>query len=244
MASKITYKQALMRLGLADTAQEAEKLILSRKVLCKGQVVRFAGDKISEENLGEIALSEEKKYFSRAGQKLEHGLTEFQVDVKDKICADVGASTGGFTGVLLSSGAKKVYAIDVARGEIAWKLRTDPAVVLMERTNARDLKELPEPIDFVSIDVSFISVEKILPNVKNWLTQEGKCVVLVKPQFEAPKDLVGEGGIITDPDTHKLVIENFLKHAEQAGFTVNGFCDSPIQGMHGNKEFLALLSPS
>lgn len=216
--------------------------MLSKRVLLLGQTVRFGGDKIAEDQV--LSIVPDRKYFSRAGEKLDHALKEFGVEVKGKVCADVGASTGGFTGVLLTSGAKKIYAIDVARGEIAWKLRSDPAVVLMERTNARDLKELPEPIDLVTIDVSFISVALILPNVRMWLEDNGSVVVLVKPQFEAPRELVEKGGIIRNKNTHLLVLENFLKYAKAAGFFLTHLCRSPIEGMEGNREFLARLDIS
>ena len=242
LASKITVKQALINQQLASSLEEADKLVLSKRVLVDGIVARFGGDKVSADQV--LTLTSQKKYFSRAGEKLEFALTQFQIRLEGKVCADVGASTGGFTGVLLAAGVKKVYAIDVARGEIAWKLRSDPAVVLMERTNARDLKELPEKIDFVCMDVSFISVSLILPNIKNWICADGLAVVLVKPQFEAPRDLVEKGGIIRDKNTHLLVLQNFVKHAEAAGFVVNNFCRSPIEGAEGNREFLAQLSLS
>lgn len=239
LPSKVSIKEALLQQGLALTLEEADKLVLSKRVLLNGQIVRYGGDKISSAQ--ELSLVAERKYFSRAGEKLDFALNEFRIEIKDKICADVGASTGGFTGVLLASGAKKIFAIDVARGEIAWKLRSDPAVVLMERTNARELLSLPEKIDFVSIDVSFISVSLILPNVYRWLNSSGGVVVLVKPQFEAPRHLVEKGGIIRDKNTHLLVLKNFFEHAKSAGFCVNGLCRSPIEGTEGNREFLAYL---
>lgn len=239
MAAKQTCKQALVSLGLATSIEEAEKLILSRRVLVDGNLVRFAGDKVAETQV--LSLVADRKYFSRAGEKLEFAIKQFDLSIEGLICADVGASTGGFTGVLLSLGAKKIYAIDVARGEIAWKLRSDPAVILMEKTNARELKELAEKVDFVSMDVSFISVALILPNIKNWLQPTGQVVVLVKPQFEAPRELVESGGIIRDKNTHRIVIEKFISDAHNSGFKVCNLTRSPIKGSEGNREFLALL---
>lgn len=226
--------------GLVADALEAEKLVLSQRVWRNGKPVRFAGESASEDDL--IRIIEDKKYISRAGEKLDFALNQFGLKVDRAVCVDVGVSTGGFCGVLLDKGAKKIYAVDVARGEIAWKLRTDPRVVLMERTNARDLISLPEPIDFVSVDVSFISVALILPNIRKWIKPEADVVVLVKPQFEAPRELVGKGGIITESSTHKLVLEKFFEQAEQSGFKISGLCPSPIKGAEGNKEFLAWIS--
>lgn len=236
---KNNLKKSLIAQGLASSELEAEKLILSGRVRQNGEKIHTPNQKISNDAV--LSLDSDRKYFSRAGEKLDFALASFSVDVTQKVCADVGASTGGFTGVLLSKGAKKVYAIDVARGEIAWKLRNDPAVILMERTNARDLRELPEKIEIVTIDVSFISVSLILPNVQRWLSDSGKIVVLVKPQFEAPRELVEAGGVIRDKATHALVLEKFRESVSENRFVLNNLCASPILGAEGNREFLALL---
>jgi 23S rRNA (cytidine1920-2'-O)/16S rRNA (cytidine1409-2'-O)-methyltransferase len=237
---KCSVKHFLVNSGLANTELEAEKLVLSRRVLVNDKLVEFAGQEIKPED--KVSLVADKKYISRAGEKLDFALKTFELELADCVCADVGSSTGGFCGVLLERAVKKIYAIDVARGEIAWKLRTDPRIVLMEKTNARELLSLPEPIDFVSIDVSFISTSMILPNVRKWIKDNAKVVVLVKPQFEAERELIPRGGVIIDPEVHKIVLEKFAENVRKNGFVFNGLCASPILGAEGNKEFLALLS--
>lgn len=239
MSKKSALKEALIQRGMAVNTFEAERLILARKVYLDNELVTSGNVTVSEAQ--KLSLKEDKKYFSRAGQKLDHALQTFSILATDKICADVGASTGGFTGVLLRDGATKVYAIDVARGEIAWALRSDSRVILMEKTNARDLEALPEKIDLVTIDVSFISLDLILPNVRKWLAANASVVALIKPQFEAPRELVERGGIIRNPETHELVIQNFKQTAETLGYQIAGLCPSPIEGAEGNKEFLVWL---
>ena len=240
MKNKSSVKNFLIRAGLASSELEAEKLVLARRVLLNGILVDFAGQEAKSSD--QLSLVPNKKYFSRAGEKLDFALRAFNLNVENYVCADVGCSTGGFSGVLLDSGASKIYAIDVARGEIAWKLRTDPRIVLMEKTNARDLLTLPEPIDLVTIDVSFISTDLILPNVRSWIKPNANVVVLVKPQFEANRDCVPLGGVITNSEVHRMVLKQFAKNVRQIGFVFCAVQASPILGMQGNKEFLALLA--
>jgi len=185
-------------------------------------------------------------YASRGGVKLEHALREFKVEVKDKIVLDVGSSTGGFTDCLLQNGARQVYAVDVGYGLLAWKLRKDPRVKVVERTNIRYLKledlGLKTPaIEISTIDVSFISLSKVLPTVYNLLVEKGQVIALIKPQFEARREQVGRGGIVRDEGVHNEVIEKVKKAAQSMGFTVAGVTTSPITGAEGNIEFFIYL---
>ena len=180
---------------------------------------------------------------SRGGLKLEKAMEEFPIDLKGCICGDIGASTGGFTDCMLQNGADKVYAVDVGYGQLAWKLREDPRVVCLERTNARYLthEQIPDELDFASIDVSFISLKLILPAVAGVLKDGGQVASLVKPQFEAGKEKVGKKGVVRDPAVHKEVLEHYLEHAKEAGFGVLGLTYSPIRGPEGNIEYLGFL---
>jgi len=185
-------------------------------------------------------------YASRGGVKLEHALREFKVEVKDKIALDVGASTGGFTDCLLQNGARQVYTVDVGYGLLAWKLRKDPRVKVVERTNIRylkleDLGLNPPAIEISTIDVSFISLSKVLPTVYNLLAEKGQVIALIKPQFEARREQVGRGGIVRDEGVHNEVIEKVKKAAQSMGFTVAGVTTSPITGAEGNIEFFVYL---
>ena len=210
----------------------------------RGQNVRFdkPGEKIDEAT--ELKLKGEKlKYVSRGGLKLEKALNQFGLSVEGKIAIDIGASTGGFTDVMLQNGASKVYSVDVGYGQLAWKLREDPRVVCMERTNARYLthEQIPDELDFASLDVSFISLKLILPAVANVLKDGGYVASLVKPQFEAGREKVGKKGVVRDPAVHKEVLEHYLEHAREAGFGVLGLTYSPIRGPEGNIEYLGFL---
>ena len=189
-------------------------------------------------------LGDQLKYVSRGGLKLEKALQVFPVTVAGKVMADIGASTGGFTDCALQNGAAKVYAIDVGYGQLAWKLRSDPRVVNRERTNARTLDEnsLPEPVDAVSIDVAFISLEKILPAVKKILKPDGFVIALIKPQFEAGKELIGKKGVVKDPEVHKEVIQRIISIAKAEGFGIGGLDFSPVKGPEGNIEYLLYLT--
>ena len=183
------------------------------------------------------------KYVSRGGLKLEKAMASFPIDLHDAVCGDIGASTGGFTDCMLQNGARKVYAVDVGYGQLAWSLRSDERVVCMERTNARYLthEQIPEELDFASVDVSFISLKLILPPLCGLLRQGGHVACLVKPQFEAGKEKVGKKGVVRDPAVHQEVLEHFLDYAKESGFTVLGLTYSPIRGPEGNIEYLGYL---
>ena len=189
-----------------------------------------------------ITLKAKPRFVSRGGEKMDHALHEFKISVEGSICADLGASTGGFTDCLLQRGASRVYAVDVGYGQIDQKLRDDERVIVMERINARYLEALPEPVDLVVIDVSFISLALILPVARRILTGTGHCVPLVKPQFEVGRGEVGKGGVVRDPAIHRRVLEKSSGYALDNGFRVIGVTRSPIQGPAGNIEFLMHLS--
>lgn len=233
-----------MQTGFAPSVQRAEALVLAGLVRVDGQVVKSPALCVKPEQVIEVASGKER--VGRAGLKLERAFESFPLQAAGKVCVDVGAAVGGFTEVLLAQGASRVYAVDVAYGELAWKLRRDPRVVVVERTNARYLERLPEPAALVSIDVSFISLGLILPNVRKWLAWEGQppqgdVVALVKPQFEAPRDLVGKGGIVRSRNTHQLVLRRVFEMAQRNGLEPLGLVRSPITGAAGNSEFLVWL---
>lgn len=232
--------EALVRAGLADTRSKARALILARHVMVNDAIVDRAGAPVKPTDL--LALVQPPRFVSRGGEKLDHALDHFAVDVTGLVAADLGASTGGFTDCLLQRGAARVYAVDVGYGQLAEAIRTDPRVVVMDRTNARALEELPEPIDLVVIDVSFISLALILPAAANVLRPGGRCIALVKPQFEAGKADVGKGGVVRDPAVHRRVLGEALAHARTSGFTVTGLTASPLRGPAGNIEFLLALT--
>ncbi|MDQ3693262.1 MAG: TlyA family RNA methyltransferase [Chloroflexota bacterium] len=225
--------------GLADTRSRARALILAGDISVNGQVVHRAGAMVRAGD--ELGRTEKARFASRGGEKLAHALQVFGIDVTGQVAADLGASTGGFTDCLLQAGAERVYAVDVGYGQILDRLRRDPRVVVMDRTNARSVLELPEPIDIVTIDVSFISLRLVLPAAVRVLTSGGAVVPLIKPQFEAgPKD-VKKGGVVRDPAVHTRVLEEVLTGAEELGFAVHGVTASPLKGPAGNREFLAYL---
>ena len=185
-------------------------------------------------------------YVSRGGLKLEKALANFDVDVKDCVCTDVGSSTGGFTDCMLQNGAKKVFAIDVGRGQLDWKLRNDPRVVCMEKTNIRYVtpEDIGEPVDFSSIDVSFISLTKVLTPIRDYLKADGEIVALIKPQFEAGREKVGKKGVVREKSTHREVIRKVMDHAQSIGFDLCALDFSPIKGPEGNIEYLIHLKKS
>ncbi|MGB5932874.1 MAG: TlyA family RNA methyltransferase [Anaerolineae bacterium] len=230
----------LVERGLVESRERAQGLILAGKVKVDGQVAHKPGKRVPAEV--EIALEEALPYVSRGGLKLEEALNRFQLDLSGLICTDVGASTGGFTDCLLQHGAAKVYAIDVGYGQLAWELRQDPRVVVLERTNIRYLESLPEPIDLATIDVSFISLELVLPPVLNFLKPEGQIIALIKPQFEAGREQVGKGGVVKDPEVHRQVLHKVAKVAQDLGLRILGLVPSPLLGPAGNVEFLIHLS--
>lgn len=242
----VRLDQALVDRGLCDSREKAKKAILAGLVRVNEQRAQKGSDKVRDTDV--VTLDAPEKFVSRGGYKLEHALNHFGVVVKGQTVVDLGASTGGFTDCLLQAGAAKVYAVDVGTGQLAWKLRQDPRVVVMEKTNARDLTpaKFPQPFlpaDLVTIDCSFISLQKVLPAAIALLRPLGKIVALVKPQFEAGKAEVDKGeGVIKDPAIHARVlqeIEQFV--SEQRGVKWLGAIESPLLGPAGNKEFLGLI---
>jgi 23S rRNA (cytidine1920-2'-O)/16S rRNA (cytidine1409-2'-O)-methyltransferase len=241
MPKKMRVDQILVERGLAENLESAKRLVMAGKVLFCDQIVIKASQKI--ENPLEISLKQDRPFVSRGGEKLQAALDHFQITLDGKICADIGASTGGFTDCLLKQGSKRVYAVDVGYGILDWRLRNDDRVVVLERTNARSLHQLPEPIDFITADVSFISLSKILPNSVKWFSpQGGQGVILIKPQFEATREESARGaGVIQDPAIHQRVLSEVLEVAVAEGYQVNGLIRSPLLGPEGNVEFLAWL---
>ncbi len=235
----------LVKRGLVESREKAQALIMAGLVYVNDQRVDKAGTRVSLEAQIEIK-GETCPYVSRGGLKLEHALKEFHISVAGLVCADIGASTGGFTDCLLQHGAAKVYAIDVGHGQLHWRLRQDPRVVVMEGVNARYLKpeDLPETVDLVTIDVSFISLTKIIPAAKGLLKPGGRIVALIKPQFEVGPREVGKGGVVRDPALHQRVIEKIKNFAEDLNLTVLGLTESPLLGPAGNREFLIHLGSS
>jgi 23S rRNA (cytidine1920-2'-O)/16S rRNA (cytidine1409-2'-O)-methyltransferase len=232
---------ALVERGLVDSRSKAQSLIMARRVLVNGAFVDKAGASVSEED--ELNIAElEHPWVGRGGMKLAHAIKEFAIDVEGKVCADIGASTGGFTDVMLKHGAKKVYAIDVGYGQLDVSLRNDPRVVNREKVNARNLTpgDFEEEIEFVSIDVSFISLKLILPAVATFL--KGELVALIKPQFEVGKHEVGKGGIVRDEAKRQSAVEGVVEAAKKIGFEVRGVIESPVKGAEGNVEFLMQAS--
>ena len=239
-------KQQLSRLmveqGQVPDKERAVALVLAGKVRVNGQPALKAGQLVLASD--SIELVDQDQFVGRGAVKLEGALTDFNLSVDGLICADVGASTGGFTEVLLKHGASKVYAIDVAYGEIAWKLRSDPRVVVMDRTNAREIESLPQQVDLVTIDVSFISLRLILPTVKQWLSAVGRVLALVKPQFEALREEVPSGGVIIDPVVRSRVVKEISEWAQSNGYRAIGQADSKLPGVKGNIECFLLLQLS
>jgi 23S rRNA (cytidine1920-2'-O)/16S rRNA (cytidine1409-2'-O)-methyltransferase len=233
---------ALVDRGLVETRSKAQSLVMARRILVNGQFVDKSGATVAEEDVVEVAALEHP-WVGRGGMKLAHALDHFGISVEGKTCADVGASTGGFTDVMLKNGAKKVYAIDVGYGQLDVSLRNDPRVVNREKVNARYLTavDFDDPIDFVSIDVSFISLKLILPAVMTFL--RGELVALIKPQFEVGKRDVGKGGIVRDDEKRREAVESVVAFAREIGLDVRGVVESPIKGAEGNVEFLMHAAP-
>lgn len=231
----------LVARGLAATRSRAQALIMAGEVLVDGQVAGKAGMPVPQDAAIEVVAP--LPYVSRGGFKLAGALEAFALDVSGRVCADVGACTGGFTDVLLQNGAARVYAIDVGYGQLDWKIRQDARVVVLERTNARHLEALPEPVSFVAIDVSFISLRLVLPAVRRWLAPQADIVALIKPQFEAGRDQVGKGGIVKDPAIHRQVLDGLTAWFKENQLYPAGLIRSPIAGSEGNVEFLVWLRP-
>ncbi len=264
---KIRLDVLLTERGLAESRSKAQALIMAGQVRVNGQVALKPATAIDSESA--LTVDTGPRFVSRGGEKLDAALEAFGVNLSGLVCADVGSSTGGFTDCMLQRGAAKVYALDVGKGILHWKLRNDPRVVVMEETNARFVESLPEQVDFVTVDASFISLKILLPVIKNWFSpleshreereekknlsalrvlrgsenMQGGIVALIKPQFEAGKKDVARGdGVIRDPEVHKQVLLDILTFAQNAGFAIRGLVRSPLLGPKGNAEFLVWLA--
>jgi 23S rRNA (cytidine1920-2'-O)/16S rRNA (cytidine1409-2'-O)-methyltransferase len=253
---KVRLDVLLVERGLAESRAKAQALIMAGQVRVADQVTLKPATAVSSDAI--LTVDSGPRFVSRGGEKLEAALEAFDLDVTGLICADVGASTGGFTDCLLQRGASKVYALDVGKGILHWKLRNDPRVVVMEETNARFVESLPEPVSLATVDASFISLKILLPVVKKWISpspltsptgtlrslpqREGNIIALIKPQFEAGKKEVARGdGVIRDPEIHKQVLVDILSFAQKEGFQIHGLIKSPLLGPKGNAEFLVWL---
>ncbi len=244
--AKIRLDVYLTEKGLTTSRERAKSLIMAGQVYIKNQKCDKAGTMLDENETEVEIRGEQLKYVSRGGLKLEKAMEQFPIDLNNKITMDIGASTGGFTDCMLQNGAKKVFAVDVGYGQFAWKLRQDPRVVNMERTNIRYVtpEDIGEKIDFASIDVSFISLKLVLPPAYNLLSDDGEIVALIKPQFEAGRGQVGKKGVVRDKKIHFEVVRTVLDFAAENGFSILGLSYSPIKGPEGNIEYLAFLKKS
>lgn len=241
MAKKERLDVLIAKRDLAPSREKAKAYIMSGVVFVNGQKEDKPG--LQTKIDAEIEIKETMKYVSRGGYKLEKAMEVFPISLQDKITMDVGASTGGFTDCMLQNGAKKVYSVDVGYGQFAWKLRQDDRVVCMEKTNIRYVtrEEIEDDIEFASIDVSFISLTKVIGPLQGLMTHDGEIVALIKPQFEAGREKVGKKGVIKDPKVHAEVIENVVTFARELGFGILGIDHSPIKGPEGNIEYLVYL---
>ncbi len=239
---KIRLDQLVFDLGLAESRERAKTTVMSGLVFVNGQRADKPGMQVLPDVKVEVKGTA-LPYVSRGGLKLEKALKVFPIDVKDKVCIDCGASTGGFTDVLLKNGAAKVYSVDVGYGQLAWSLRNDERVVNMERTNIRYIssERIQEPLDICAMDLSFISVKLVLPAVCALLKDDAQLVCLIKPQFEAGREEVGKKGVVRDKSVHLSVIESVLNFAPTVGMTVMGLDFSPIKGPEGNREYLCYM---
>lgn len=233
----------LVEKGIITSRERAKACIMEGKVYVDGQKVDKAGEKVSLSANIEYR-GETLKYVSRGGLKLEKAMNSYNISLENKVCMDIGASTGGFTDCMLQNGAKKVFSVDVGYGQFAWKLRTDERVVCMERTNIRyvTLEDIGEPLDFASIDVSFISLKKIMPATLNLLKETGEVVALIKPQFEAGREKVGKKGVVREKETHKEVVYGIIDFLLEQGLNILGVGYSPIKGPEGNREYLVYFT--
>ena len=245
MQKKTRLDVAVFEQGYAPSREKAKAIIMAGTVYVNNQKVDKAGFELKEGDVLEVR-GKTLQYVSRGGLKLEKAMQEFPITLEGKICMDVGASTGGFTDCMLQNGAVKVYSVDVGYGQLAWKLRTDERVVNLERTNFRyaTREQIPDEVDFASVDVSFISLKHILPNLNTLLATDGQAVCLIKPQFEAGKEKVGKKGVVRDLNVHLEVVENVINLALENGFSVMGLQFSPIKGPEGNIEYLIYLNKS
>ncbi len=240
--SKLRLDVLLTERGLCESRQKAQAAIMAGLVTVNGEKVTKSGAGVLESDVLEVK-GPAIPYVSRGGLKLEKAMKLWSIDLSGKLCADIGASTGGFSDCMLQCGAAKVYAVDTGYGKLDWKIRTDSRVVALERTNARYLthEQIPDELDFASVDVSFISLRLILPALRGVLKDGGEVVCLVKPQFEAGRENVGKKGVVRDPAVHLQVLERFLIHASENGFFVKELTFSPIKGPEGNIEYLGYL---
>lgn len=245
MQKKTRLDVAVFEQGYAPSREKAKAIIMAGIVYVNNQKVDKAGFELKEGDVLEVR-GKTLQYVSRGGLKLEKAMQEFPITLEGKVCMDVGASTGGFTDCMLRNGAVKVYSVDVGYGQLAWKLRTDERVVNLERTNFRyaTREQIPDEVDFASVDVSFISLKHILPNLNTLLASDGQAVCLIKPQFEAGKEKVGKKGVVRDLNVHLEVVENVINLALENGFSVMGLQFSPIKGPEGNIEYLIYLNKS
>ena len=236
----------LVNNGYAESREKAKVLIMTGNVFVNGQREDKAGTSFNTEDIKIEIKGQTLKYVSRGGLKLEKAVDVFDIKLDGYTCMDIGASTGGFTDCMLQNGALKVYSIDVGHGQLAWKLRNDERVVCLEKTNFRYItnEQVPEPIDFASVDVSFISLSKILPAAYPLIREEGRMVCLIKPQFEAGKEKVGKKGVVREPAVHIEVIENALSYARDNHFRILGLDYSPVRGPEGNIEYLMYIEKS
>jgi 23S rRNA (cytidine1920-2'-O)/16S rRNA (cytidine1409-2'-O)-methyltransferase len=237
---KVRLDILVVQRHLSESRAKAQALIRAGEVTVDGHVFDKPGMSVPADAV--VVVREQSPYVSRGGYKLTAALDAFGVDPRAQVCLDVGASTGGFTDVLVQRGASLVYAVDVGRGQLAWRLRGHPRVVSMERTDIRSVESLPNAIDLAVVDVAFISLRRVLPPVHRLIRRDGLVVALVKPQFEAGRKQVGRGGVVRDPIVHRRVLEDLLAWAEEHGWRVAGAVASPITGAAGNREFLILLT--
>lgn len=245
MSDKMRLDVAVFERGLAETREKAKALIMAGSVYLNGQKALKGGAAVKDTDIIEVRGAV-NPYVSRGGLKLHKAVQNFGLSLEGCVCMDIGASTGGFTDCMLSNGAAKVYAIDVGYGQLAWKLRCDERVVNMERTNFRYVthEQIPEQVDFASVDVSFISLRKILPVMRELLRDGGRAVCLIKPQFEAGRENVGKKGVVRDRAVHESVVASITKFAVESGFNVCNVDFSPIKGPEGNIEYLMLVEKS
>ena len=246
LMAKVRLDVLLVERGLAESRAKAQAMIMAGQVRVADQVTLKPATAVSADSV--LTVDSGPRFVSRGGEKLDFALEAFKLDVTGRVCADVGSSTGGFTDCLLQRGAAKVYAIDVGKGILHWKLRNDPRVVVMEETNARHVASLPEPVSLVTVDASFISLKILLPVIRNWEFAEGEekesgdIIALIKPQFEAGKKDVARGdGVIRDPEIHRQVLLDVLGFAQRDGLQIRGLVKSPLLGPKGNAEFLVWL---
>lgn len=245
MNTKKRLDAAVFEQGFCDSREKAKTLIMAGVVYVNNQKADKPGMQIKDEDSIEVR-SNPLKYVSRGGLKLEKAMSSFDIKLDGLVCADIGASTGGFTDCMLQNGAKKVYSIDVGYGQLAWKLRTDPRVVNMERTNFRYVtkEQVPDELSFASVDVSFISLSLIVPVMRTLMRNDAYAVCLIKPQFEAGRDKIGKKGVVRDKSVHIEVVDNIIWMMLNNGFSVSGLDYSPVKGPEGNIEYLILVQKS